>query len=68
MNCKEISLLLSVALTEEEIDRLKEFPIRTNKPFRIVSVGNLLVLKAFILVWLLLLFFSRNFLIVNTGL
>lgn len=47
MRCKCVQVLPSVAIASDEITRLKRTPSRQGHPFRLVSIGTLLHLKAF---------------------
>jgi glycosyltransferase involved in cell wall biosynthesis len=47
VGCRIIERLSQVALTSEEIRFLQTIPLRDSNPLRVISIGNLLHLKAF---------------------
>ena len=47
LGCRNVSVLSSVALPEEELRELMVLPLRQGAPFRVLSLGNLLQLKGF---------------------
>jgi glycosyltransferase involved in cell wall biosynthesis len=47
MGCRNASVYSEAALPQSEIDALAQMPVRSDKPFRIVSIGTMLHLKGF---------------------
>ncbi|MBZ5672030.1 MAG: glycosyltransferase family 4 protein [Acidobacteriia bacterium] len=47
LGCRRVSVLPKIALPASEIQRLRSLPFRRSSPFRLLSVGRFLHLKAF---------------------
>jgi glycosyltransferase involved in cell wall biosynthesis len=47
LGCPRVEVMSAVALAEEETEELGKLPLRTDLPFRVLSLGRLLHLKGF---------------------